>query len=107
MAARDAHTSSLHMFRHGAQAVDTLLLVLLADSVLRFGSLAPKLMIVAWFRCRGAAGLGGGGGAAAAGGGGGSAHLSGARRQRQQSRVLTVTERAVALYRTILPGPVW
>ncbi|GLC45285.1 hypothetical protein PLESTB_000716600 [Pleodorina starrii] len=88
-----------------ANAVDTFLLVLLADSVLRFGSLAPKLLVVAWFRSRGAAaGMGFG---AAGDGGGGGGYLSGARRQRQQSRVLTVVERGVTLYRTVLPGPVW
>ncbi|EFJ41460.1 hypothetical protein VOLCADRAFT_98495 [Volvox carteri f. nagariensis] len=88
-----------------ASAVDTLLLVLLADSVLRFGSLAPKLMVVAWFRSRGPGGSGAAAGADG-GSGGSSSHLSGARRQRQQARVLTAVERAVALYRTVLPGPV-
>ncbi|KXZ54917.1 hypothetical protein GPECTOR_4g989 [Gonium pectorale] len=79
-------------------AVDALLMVLLADSLLRFASLAPKLAVVAWFRSEwGAAG----------GAGGGGSYMSAARQQRQQSRVLTVVERGVALYRSMLPTPVW
>ncbi|GIL55182.1 hypothetical protein Vafri_10779 [Volvox africanus] len=88
-----------------ASAVDTLLLVILADSVLRFGSLAPKLMVVAWFRSKIPTSLGVASGGTAGSDGGG--HLTGAKRQRQQSRVLTAVERAVVLYRTVLPGPVW
>ncbi|GIL82694.1 hypothetical protein Vretimale_8272 [Volvox reticuliferus] len=88
-----------------ASAMDTLLLVILADSVLRFGSLAPKLMVIAWFRSKIPSSLGiiSGGTTGSDDGG----HLTGAKRQRQQSRVLTAVERAVILYRTVLPGPVW
>ncbi|PNW71903.1 hypothetical protein CHLRE_16g668451v5 [Chlamydomonas reinhardtii] len=41
------------------------------------------------------------------GGGGGGAFMAASKQQRQQSRVLTAVECAVAVYRLLLPTPVW
>ncbi|KAG2492176.1 hypothetical protein HYH03_009425 [Edaphochlamys debaryana] len=105
--------------------IECLLLVALADSVLRFASLCPKLLVIAWFRRPGAgsgsgfrlprfgfgagSGAAGGLGGAAGGGGGAGGHerSSPARLQRQQSRVLTVVECGIGLYRALVPAPIW
>lgn len=76
------------------QAARALLSVVLADGLLRFGSLAPKVAVVMWQQRR----------APAASVAGGSASL---RHQRHQARLLTVVECAFALYRCLLPAPVW
>ncbi|PNH04474.1 RING finger and transmembrane domain-containing protein 1 [Tetrabaena socialis] len=73
-------------------AAHALILVVLADTLARFVSLAPKLLVVALFRARQPSSTG---------------NFAAARHQRQQSRVLTVLECTAVLYRVVLPTPIW
>ncbi|WIA13637.1 hypothetical protein OEZ86_006897 [Tetradesmus obliquus] len=67
-------------------------LVLVADSLVRFCGLAPKLLLVAavqsWWR-------------------GGSSSGGSSRSSRRQARLLTLVEYVLAVYRALVPIPVW
>lgn len=71
---------------HWPQVWQAFFLALVADSLLRFSSMAPKLLLVAGLK---------------------PFVMGNARAQRRQARLLTLTEYAVSWYRALVPVRVW